>query len=326
MSEQDIHPNKFSKLRSIYKYYIDSYNALYQLKTDKEEELKEIYKKIKTELIDSKTYSPTKIRKDISNIIPYNNRYTKSYLYLAKLLSDDYHIPEVNCAETLALYKEDTIYRAIMYNDLERFISFTEREGFDKDKMLESSLYPHSYKKYSLIELCCYHGAVDCFKVLRTKFSTKINGRCLLFSFLGGNQEIMSECLKYQTPDRFCMEYAIISHNIDFVTFLKNEYDLWIDLDCCAINNNLESFLVCFDQTNDVDKCFINLVIFNIPSLCEYFLSKGAYINETDIFGETALHIAARYNSKETVKFLISHRININKKIMMGEPLFILQY
>ena len=48
MSNEDIHPNKFSELRSVYKYYIDSYIALYQLKTDKEEELKEIYKKIKT--------------------------------------------------------------------------------------------------------------------------------------------------------------------------------------------------------------------------------------------------------------------------------------
>ena len=95
MSEQDIHPNKFSELRSIYKYYIDSYIALYQLKTDKEEELKEIYKKIKTDLIDSKKYPPTRIMDDILNIISYNNRYTKSYLSLAKFISDDYHVEDV---------------------------------------------------------------------------------------------------------------------------------------------------------------------------------------------------------------------------------------
>ena len=80
MSDKDIHPNKFSELRSIYKYYIDSYNALYQLKTENEEDLNSIYKLIKTELIDSKKYPPKRIMGDILNIIPYNNRYTKSYL------------------------------------------------------------------------------------------------------------------------------------------------------------------------------------------------------------------------------------------------------
>ena len=58
MSKHDIHPNKFSTLRSIYKYYIDSFIALYQLKTEKEEDLNSIYKLIKTELIDSKKYPP----------------------------------------------------------------------------------------------------------------------------------------------------------------------------------------------------------------------------------------------------------------------------
>ncbi|EAX93805.1 hypothetical protein TVAG_054100 [Trichomonas vaginalis G3] len=53
MSDQDVHPSKYNKLRSICKYCIDSYIALYQLKTENEEELKSIYKMIKTELIDS---------------------------------------------------------------------------------------------------------------------------------------------------------------------------------------------------------------------------------------------------------------------------------
>ncbi|EAX91187.1 hypothetical protein TVAG_287110 [Trichomonas vaginalis G3] len=92
MSEQDVDPSKYNKLRSICKYYIDSYLALYRLKTENEEELKSIYKMIKTELIDSKKYLPTNAIEDILDIIPYNNRYTKSYLFLVKLLSDDYHI------------------------------------------------------------------------------------------------------------------------------------------------------------------------------------------------------------------------------------------
>ena len=66
----------------------------------------------------------------------------------------------------------------------------------------------------------------------------------------------MSECLKYQKPNEKCMEYAIISHNIDFVTFLMNEYNEEIALECCGDNNNLEAFLVYFDQTNYVKILF----------------------------------------------------------------------
>ncbi|EAY12364.1 ankyrin repeat protein, putative [Trichomonas vaginalis G3] len=296
---------------------------------------------INTNLIDSKNHLPETIIKDIIDIIPYNNRYTKSYLSLAKLISDNYQVKEVNTVihisnflfykeygikldkydnfekdnfKNLDIHTENTIYRAIMNNDLEIFISFTEREGFDKYQILQSNLYPYTKEGYSLLELCCYHGAVDCFKFLRTKFNSRITEICLQFSFLGGNQEIMSECLKNKKPDKKCMEYAIISHNIDFVTFLVNEYDLEIDLEYCRKYKNLESFLVVLDQSKFLINSFILSPMFNIPSICQYFLSHGVDINETDDYQRTALHSAVEYNSKETAEFLISHGANINKK------------
>ncbi|EAY07906.1 hypothetical protein TVAG_064530 [Trichomonas vaginalis G3] len=333
MSEQDIHPNRFGELRSTYKYYIDSYNALYQLKTEKEEELISIYEMIKTNLIDSKKVLPKNIMGDILKIIPYNNRYTKSYLSLAKRISDDYQVKDVKRSSIISnflfykeygiklgksdefekiksqnfeIHSEDTIYRAIMYNDKERFIAFTERNGFNEDQKLKSDLYPDAYSKegYSLLELCCYHGAIDCFKFLRTKFNSKITERCLHFSFLGGNPEIMSECLKYRRPYNKCMEYAIISNNIDFVTFLMNEYDIEMYLGNCVKFNNLESFLV------------ITSLNFNIPSLCEYFLSNGADVNEKsqDGFDSAPIHYAVWNNSIEEAEILISHSANINEK------------
>ncbi|EAY15616.1 ankyrin repeat protein, putative [Trichomonas vaginalis G3] len=301
---------------------------------------------LKTELIDSNKCSPSNVIKDILNIIPYNNRYIKSYLSLAKLISDEYHVKEIKNIPMISnffFYKEygikldnsydfekinfgnldihigNTIYRAIMNNDKEVFIVFTERDEFDEDQKLESKLYPFSGERYSLLELCCYHGAVDCFKLLITKFNSEITEKCLQFSFLGGNPEIMSECLKYHKPNKECMHYAIISHNIDFVTFLMNEYNLGIDLEDCGLQNNLESFLVYFDQTNDINRCFFYSTIFDIPSLCEYFLSHGANINAKDYYGQTALHIAAKYKRKGVAKFLLSYGANINEKDKIGQ-------
>ena len=106
MSYQDTHLKEYSELRSIYKYYIDSYNTLYQLKTENEEELNSIYKMIKTELIDSKSCLPNIIIQEILNIIPYNNRYSKSYLSLAKRIFDDYHVKEVNNVTNISRFSE----------------------------------------------------------------------------------------------------------------------------------------------------------------------------------------------------------------------------
>ncbi|EAX74139.1 hypothetical protein TVAG_338790 [Trichomonas vaginalis G3] len=162
MSEQDLHQIEYIELRSRFKYYIDVYIALYQLKTENKEELNSIYKMIKTELIDSKNYRPQNIIKDILDIIPYNNRYIKSYLYLAKLVYDDYNVTYVKVEhisnflfykefgikldesddfkitqyEDLDIYAKNTIPRAIMDDDKERFICFIESERFDEIKNL----------------------------------------------------------------------------------------------------------------------------------------------------------------------------------------------
>ncbi|EAY14095.1 hypothetical protein TVAG_351430 [Trichomonas vaginalis G3] len=103
----------------------------------------------------------------------------------------------------------------------------------------------------------------------------------------------MSECLKYKTPNNECMRYAIISHNLDFVTFLMNEYNTEIDSNYCRKFNNLESFFVYFDQINDINKCFIYSAMLGIPSFKKSFLSHDANINEKVRNEETALRYAA---------------------------------
>ncbi|EAY18370.1 hypothetical protein TVAG_045720 [Trichomonas vaginalis G3] len=333
--------NQYFDLRRIYGYYIDTYNAIYRLTTENEEELNKIYQMIGTNLINKRRYLSKTIIRNILNIIPYKNRYTKFYLELAKCIYDEYHVKEVKGVsaisnylfykefriqletsyifeeintDNLAIHTEDSIYRAIMYNDLKIFIAFTEKEGFDIDQRLNCDLYPTTSVGYSLLELCCYHGAVDCFKFLLTKFKSRITQKCLQLSFLSGKPDILNECLKYRKPDNDCMMYAIISHNIDFVTFLMNEFNIEINLEICGFSQNLESFLVYFDQTNDINRCFAYSAMFFIPSLCEYFLSHDAIIEEKGEFCKTNLYYAAENNSNKIAELLKPDYANIKKK------------
>ncbi|EAX89239.1 hypothetical protein TVAG_037240 [Trichomonas vaginalis G3] len=331
MSDQNTNHSKYNELKSMCKRHIDTYNVLYQLKTPYNEDLISIYKVIKTNLIDSMKILPCNIVKGILDIIPYNKRYAKTYLELAKIIVDEYHVKNVtsipfisnflfykkygiklHCFEeyeredidNLDKLEENTIYRAIMYDAIETFIYFIEREGFKKDQK--------HYRK--LLYLCCYHGAINCFKYLRKNFNLEITHYCLESSFLGRNPEIVCECLKYQKPNDQCMVNAIISHNIDFVKLLMNEYHLDIDLYECGHYNNIESLLYYYEKTNDYNKCFINSSIFDIPSLSEYFFLLGANVNAKDHEGETALHLAARFNCRETTELIISFGANVNEE------------
>ncbi|KAI5537068.1 proteasome regulatory particle assembly [Trichomonas vaginalis G3] len=329
----------YNELMQLSKDYNDNFNSLYRLHTYNEDEINNIFQVIKRELIQSKMFLPSQLLKILSTASKYNCRYFKSYWSLFKKLYEEYHprVPKHTSIPFLYfLYKEfgilidydivklesqnfsldvhekDSIHSAIMTDDKELFISLTEKEGFNERQNLKSEFYPESKYGYSLLELCCYHGAVNCFKFLRTKFKPLINSNCLKLSFLGGNPDIINECLKETKPYDSCMEYAIISHNIDFVTYLMNEHNLKIEMEYCHKYNNLQAFLVYLDTSKNYKKCFPFSVRFNFPSLCEYLISHGVDINTRDKNYYSAFFHAAQYGNRLIAEFLISHNINMD--------------
>ncbi|EAX96085.1 ankyrin repeat protein, putative [Trichomonas vaginalis G3] len=343
--------NRYKELEGVGKDIIDVTTKLYSIKTFDEDAINNLYQDIKRKLIDTKIFSPVKILQAIEKAGTSRNKYFQTYLQLFKMVYVEYHpeqMKDASAAFIYYLYKEygmlafdstfeqlrnidsqklglevhenNTIYKAIVNDDIVSFINFTETDGFDENQRLLSVLYPVSNSGYSLLELCSYHGSVNCFKLLRTKFKSEITNKCLHFSFLSGNPDIMSECLKVVQPDKACMDYALISHNIDFVTFLMNTYNVELEGKMCAVYHNLQAFFVLLDQTTDINSCFIKSSSFNIPSICEYFLSRGADINarSVDKFRFTALHNAIEYDNLRTAEFLLSRGIDINAQAVNG--------
>ena len=147
----------------------------------------------------------------------------------------------------------------------------SEEDQFSHTDSINFNDFPCVKRYLTPLETCCYYGSVNCFKFLRTKFSAEITELCLQLSFLGGNPDIMSECLKYHKPDKKCMQYAIMSHNIDFVTFLMNEHEIPIDVDYCIRYDNIQAFLIHYDQTNDIEGFIVKTI--DYPFVCEFILS-----------------------------------------------------
>ena len=144
------------------------------------------------------------------------------------------------------------------------FIYLINQDNFNEKSLLKSDLYPipededvNVFQGYTFLELCCYHGASHCFKILISALNVEITPICLQFSFLSGNPEIISECLKEIDPNEKCMHYAIIAHNTNFIEYLANNYGLNIDLDCCATHFNIQALIIYLDQTKRVNKTFI---------------------------------------------------------------------
>ncbi|EAX85334.1 hypothetical protein TVAG_022550 [Trichomonas vaginalis G3] len=175
-------------------------------------------------MFETKRSSPNQILTIISTAMAFNVKYIKQYMEIFKMIYQEYHpiftrkeiqsIPYIFWADlqdengvllstrysseieanktkdySLNFIEDNTIYRAIIYDDKFSFIIFTETDSFDKNQMLDSDFYPSSPN--SLLELCCYHGSVNCFKLLISKFNSIITKKCLYYSFLGGNPDII---------------------------------------------------------------------------------------------------------------------------------------
>lgn len=206
---------------------------------------------------------------------------------------------------------------------------------------------------FTLLEACAYYGSVNIFYFLLSNNSCEITGKFLSNAIIGGNTDIINECLKIHNPDRICFLNAIKSHNNKFLEYIfENEL---IDLDqhdlemieineiissqnlkavfllyqakwnvipwCSAFPQTIEIFKTENIDLNMLDDDCKNLLhyasCYNNIDLCEFLLSSSqAYhrpVNAFDIKNQTALHYAALNDSAEVAKILISNGAYINR-------------
>ncbi|EAX89571.1 ankyrin repeat protein, putative [Trichomonas vaginalis G3] len=355
MSESQSLTRHYDVLLHMCNDYIDTFNSLYSIKSNTEEKINQIYEKIKNNLLENKLFSPEDIYDQIQIVCIYRIGYLRAYWEIFKKIYNEYginHDFDIDMKFAFLLYKEynfiwdtqmlnefhkmenkkfsvdifpenSTDY-AIMEDSVEKLIQLTEnRQDF---KYLKSIYYPER-DEYSIPEICCFQGAVNCFKLFLSKSKFKVTQNCINFAFLSGNPDILNICLKEMDKRSDvdlepCMKYAIISHNIDFVSYLVTEEELDIDIDMCLKYKNLQVFLIYFDQNNSIEKVNLNKIrectsitpLFGIPSLVEYFISNGGSIDSKYKQNRSILHYAIINNWTELANILIAEGANVNTR------------
>ncbi|EAY12469.1 ankyrin repeat protein, putative [Trichomonas vaginalis G3] len=331
--------NVFEGLVQKYRDYIAVYEDIYNIEHPDNETLDKLHHEIKLVLINKYKIDTNQILSSIDNACKVHGRFLSFYWNLFRLIYDEYpnslnlngfsltfkallkKVYEIDIElpksykdktvdEILAVHENNSVLELIMNNKLRQFQRLLNETQFDT-----KALYHHETERWNLLEWCSYYGNSQFFKFLRLNNDLQITEKCLELSFLGGNPEIMLECLKYFKPTRYCMENAIASHNFNFIKFLKNNFDLEVDLDLVKKYDNLHAFLIAIDSNEDIDNCFIYSPSFFIPSLTNFLLEKGANINASNGNGYTCLHTCAKYNSIETAKLLLNRNCDPNKAV-----------
>ncbi|EAX92038.1 hypothetical protein TVAG_141550 [Trichomonas vaginalis G3] len=332
MSNNTISPKPYDELMARYKDYITAFDSIYKLNSNEKNEISKVYKLIKTNLIETKIIMPDQMINIISEASNNNLRYLNGYLAICKLIYDEYHpqnIVRISKFFDYFAHKEygiffdeknkykvkkfeiDRLTKAILNDDQKALMHITQSKNFNVKQKIKNVFEHSSYIEYSLLELCCFHGSVNCFNYLTSTYNSKITSHCLAYSFLHDNNEIREECMKAKKPNWGCMMNALVSHHNDYVLLLLKDKEFKINLETCVNHNNLQAFLIYLDQTNEMGECFQYSGGFNLPGLCEYFLSHGVSVNNQDENVKMSIYHAAYHGCYDSLKYLISRGINV---------------
>lgn len=141
-------------------------------------------------------------------------------------------------ASLLDIYPKDSLQYAILFDDLDRFIYYTNsRPKFNMQDPIDISYYDSSITHDKIIDLCAYFGSINCFKYIIANHP--ILRHTFQCACIGGNLEIVR--LITQSDPEFLqssLNYAIMYHNNEIDDWLLENYDIKYKLYHAALGGN----------------------------------------------------------------------------------------
>ncbi|EAY15976.1 ankyrin repeat protein, putative [Trichomonas vaginalis G3] len=187
-----------------------------------------------------------------------------------------------------------------MYDQIDKF-----KEYIIENQINDIRIDTPHFIGLSPIEACAYYGSVNIFNFLISNFDKKISDKCTRLSFIGGNIDIINECLKFYTNYSIFLGDIISSHNDEFLDFIfqRDLFDPnYIGYNDIIQSQNLKAVFYIFEK----DKNFLIPWCAAFPQTIDILQSRNLDLSITTSNGFSLLHFAAYHNNADLCKYIIS--------------------
>ncbi|EAY05709.1 hypothetical protein TVAG_005530 [Trichomonas vaginalis G3] len=345
---------------------IVTYDKLYHIKSN--ESIDEVFALIEKVLISKYKTSSINIVLTILEAIRYNYRSINIYIDLLKRIITKYPIPslpkeqvetakynglilstnpEEICLIDRSLYEqeENEIMEIIAYDQIDKFKEYTCTTT--KNRVFSFDI-PY-FKRVTLLEGCAYFGSVNIFMFLfPNSYKAPETFECAI---MGGNTDIINECLKHDMFYYHIVQTSIECHNNQFLEYvlemeLVNIREYWFMFQPIFTSTNLKALFLMYNKYKEgIAPCFaefpqlndiIKNKIIDFTSNIELFLEKAIHHNNfemvnffidyykennslSDSILEDNLFLALFFNRSEIAKFLVSLGAKLNDDIVLND-------
>ncbi|EAX96249.1 hypothetical protein TVAG_205350 [Trichomonas vaginalis G3] len=197
-----------------YEDFIGALEKLFRIKSN--ESIEDMCNIINKVLISKYQLTKTQLMMIITKAFQYN--YSSGEIYV-KILKNIGLISEEISKLTFPL--EGSIQFIVIHDQIDKFKEYFSQNGIKNNKfIIIPILNKTNIVTLSLIETCAYFGSVNIFYFLISDQNYKISTKCLKYSLIGKNADIINECLKENQMDMDCLREIVNSHNFEMLQFV----------------------------------------------------------------------------------------------------------
>lgn len=167
--------------------------------------------------------------------------FSKEYQKVFEIPGLPFHLENyrnMEIEQILQIYEPSSKMHCILHDNAEEFAVFM-------GPIINEETFNEIVDGNSLLEWCSYYGSLRCFRYLHGQYAI-MTIKCLAYSFIGKNKEIINECLV--EAGEILKESSIIPvlfriNEEDYLDALHSDYNQEWTPDMAAVMLNLKAFL-----------------------------------------------------------------------------------
>ncbi|EAX93815.1 hypothetical protein TVAG_054200 [Trichomonas vaginalis G3] len=197
-----------------YSDFIGAFEKLFHIKSNESVEC--MCDIITNVLISKYQLTKSQLTEIILKALQYNYTSGENYIKILKNIGFDN-----KKLSNLTFPLEGSVEFIVMHDQIDKFKEYISQAEPKNDNFLKiPDLNEYGHFNLSLIEACAYFGSVNIFFFLISNQKYAPSTKCLQYSLIGRNTDIINECLKDNKMDKDCLRDIVCSHNNEMLEFV----------------------------------------------------------------------------------------------------------